>query len=100
MSKEFRYRTDYIALNMPVAGPLIRKIALSSFSRTFGVLFNSGLEILKCLETAKLTASNLVVMESLDGVKHRVQEGSALSEAMKVSGEFPSLVVRMVKVGE
>ncbi len=100
MSKEFRYKTDSMALNAPVMGPLIRKIALSQFSRTFGVLFNSGLEILKCLETAKLTAGNMVIMESLDGVKQRVQEGSTLSESLKVSGEFPSLVIRMVRVGE
>ncbi len=100
ISKEFRYKTDELAINMPVMGPLIRKIALSSFSRTFGVLFNSGLEILKCLETAKLTAGNLVIMESLDTVKRQVQEGAQLSEALKNSGEFPSLVIRMVRVGE
>jgi len=99
-SQDFKYKTDYIALNMPVMGPLIKKIAISQFSQTFGVLFTSGLEILKCLETAKLTAGNLVIMEALDGVKTRVQEGVALSESMKISGEFPTLVTRMVRIGE
>lgn len=100
ISDEFRYRTDYIALNMPIAGPLIRKISLSQFSRTFGVLFISGVDILKCIETAKLTAVNMVIVEALGAVKQRVQEGSTLSNAMKISGEFPSLVIRMIKVGE
>jgi len=100
ISEEFRYRTDYMMLNLPVMGPLIRKISLSQFSRTFGVLFISGLDILKCIETAKMTAVNMVIMEALSTVKQRVQEGSTLSEAMKISGEFPSLVIRMIKVGE
>lgn len=100
LSEEFKYRTDYIALNAPVMGPLIRKISLSQFSRTFGILFISGVEIMQCLETARQTAVNLVMMEALGSVKQRVQEGASLSEAMKVSGEFPSLVVRMLKVGE
>jgi len=100
VSEEFKYRTDALALRTPLMGNLIRKISLSQFSKTFGVLFLSGLEILKCLETAKLTATNLVMREALDGVKTRVQEGVALSESMKMSGEFPSLVVRMVRIGE
>lgn len=100
LSEDFRYRTDYIALRMPVMGPTIRKISLSRFAQTFAVLFTSGLEILKCLEAAKQTAGNLVIVDALEKVKQQVQEGSPVSAALNMSGEFPSLVVRMVRVGE
>jgi type IV pilus assembly protein PilC len=100
VSEEFRYRTDYMALHAPVLGITIRKIALSRFCQTFSVLFVSGLEILKCLEAAKQTAGNLVLVGALESVKLRVQEGSPLSMALQQSGEFPSLVVRMVRIGE
>lgn len=100
LSEGFKYRTDYVALHSPAFGPLIRKISLSRFCQTFAVLFTSGLEILKCLEAAKQTAGNLVLTEALERVKTNVQEGSPLSEALNNSGEFPSLVVRMVKIGE
>jgi type IV pilus assembly protein PilC len=99
-SEGFKYYTDYIALNTPVMGPLIRKIALSQFCSTFGILFTSGLEILKCLDAAKLTAGNAVLVDALGSVRERVQEGLPLSTALTRTGEFPSLVVRMVKVGE
>lgn len=100
LSEDFRYRTDYIALNLPVMGPLQRKIALSQFCQTFGILFTSGLDILKCLDAAKNTANNLVMIDALAAVRERVQEGFPLSGAMQQSGQFPMLVVRMVKVGE
>jgi len=100
VSEGFRYYTDYLALNTPVMGPLIRKIALAQFCSTFGVLFSSGLEILKCLDAAKQTAGNMVLVDALATVRERVQEGLPLSAAMTRSGEFPNLVVRMVKVGE
>jgi type IV pilus assembly protein PilC len=100
LSEDFRYRTDYIALHTPVMGSLIRKISLSRFCQTFAVLFTSGLEILKCLEAAKQTASNLVIVEALESVKTQVQEGGGLSYSLNSSGEFPSLVVRMVRIGE
>ena len=99
-SESFRYHTDYIALYTPVMGPLTRKISLSQFCQTFGILFTSGLEILKCLDAAKMTAGNVVMVGALASVRERVQEGLPLSIAMSRSGEFPSLVVRMVKVGE
>jgi len=100
MSEGFRYRTDYIALHSPVFGNLIRKISLSLFCQTFAVLFTSGLEILKCLEAAKKTATNTVILAALETVRTQVQEGSPISMALNNSGEFPSLVVRMVKIGE
>jgi len=99
MSEGVRYRTDYLALHSPF-GTLIRKISLARFCQTFAVLFTSGLEILKCLEAAKQTAGNMVLLEALERVKQNVQEGSPLSVALNTSGEFPSLVVRMVKIGE
>ncbi|MGM0423250.1 MAG: type II secretion system F family protein, partial [Pseudomonadota bacterium] len=52
LSESVLYYTDYLALRIPVMGPLIQKIALSRFCQTFGVLFTSGLEILKCLDAA------------------------------------------------
>lgn len=100
VSEAFRYRTDYMALRMPVMGPLIRKISLSRFCSTFAVLFTSGLEILKCLESAQQTAGNLVLRGALENVRQQVQEGSPLSVAINSSGEFPSMVVRMVRIGE
>jgi len=100
VSEGFRYKTDYIALRTPVMGPLIRKISLSRFSSTFGVLFSSGLDIMKCLDAAAATAGNLVLKDALYFVKEQVQEGSPISTALSNTGEFPSLVVRMVKIGE
>lgn len=100
VSEEFRYRTDYLALQMPGMGTVIRKISLSRFCQTFSVLFVSGLEILKCIDSAKQTAGNLVIVEALDGVRQKVQEGLPLSAAMKVSGEFPPLVAGMIAIGE
>lgn len=100
LSEGYKFRTDMIALRAPVAGSVIRKINLSRFCSTFGVLFVSGLEILKCLEAAQKTVGNRVLYEALESVRTSVQEGSPLSTAMNMSGEFPSMVVRMVRIGE
>lgn len=100
VSEEFRYRTDYLALHMPAMGSTIRKISLARFCQTFAVLFTAGLEVLRCLEAAKQTSGNMVITGALEMVKQQVQEGSPLSMALANSGEFPSLVTRMIRIGE
>lgn len=100
MSEEVAYRLDLLTINLPIAGPLIRKISIARFAQTFGALFASGIDILQSLESARKTVSNLAIVEALERAQEMVQTGSPLSEAFNASGEFPSMVVRMLKVGE
>jgi len=99
-SDEIAYRFDLWALNMPIFGPLIRKINIARFAQTFGALYASGIDVLHGLESARKTVKNLAIVEALEGVQEQVHDGSPLSEAFNASGEFPSMVVRMLKVGE
>ena len=99
-SDRFRYQTDRWLLDMPVAGPLVRKINVARFAQTFGALFASGIDVMQGLRNARNTVRNLALVESLEGVEEAVASGSPLSEAFNASGEFPSMVVRMIKVGE
>jgi type IV pilus assembly protein PilC len=100
MSDEVAYRLDLWALNMPIFGPVIRKINIARFAQTFGALFASGIDVLAGLEAARRTVHNLALTEALEGVQSQVHSGSPLSEAFNSSGEFPSMVCRMLKVGE
>lgn len=100
MSDDIAYRQDVFMISTPVFGPLIRKINVARFSQTFGALFASGIDVLQGLDHASKTVDNLAIADALDGVREMVKAGSPLSEAFNASGEFPSMVVRMLKVGE
>ena len=99
-SADFAYRVDYLKLRLPMFGPVLRKISLSRFAHFFATMFQSGVPILQCLETAQKVVGNLVLADSLGSVRTVVQEGSPLSSGLRDTGEFPSLVIRMVKIGE
>jgi type IV pilus assembly protein PilC len=99
-SPTFRYNYDMMVLKIPVIGEVARKINLSRFSRTFGSLFKSGLEILKCIDTATQTVGNTYMNSALIRARRQISEGASISAALNNTGEFPSLVIRMVKIGE
>lgn len=100
LSVDFAYRLDLMLLGAPVFGSLIRKINIARFAQTFGAMFASGIDILQGLKAARSTVGNMAILEALDGIYEQVSAGSPLSEAFNASGEFPSMVVRMIKVGE
>lgn len=100
LSDNFAYRIDLMILNMPIAGPLIRKINVARFSQTFGALFASGIDVLSALKSARQTVANRALGEALENVLAYVQAGNPLSDSFNASGEFPSMVVRMIRIGE
>lgn len=99
-SDNLKYWIDVFLLKLPIAGPLIRKINIARFAQTFGALFASGIDVLAGLNAATNTIGNRALVEAMDSVQQYVRSGSSLSQALDRSGEFPSMVVRMVRIGE
>lgn len=100
VSEKFAYKMDGILLNTPVIGNTIRKIDLARFTHFFGIMFRSGIDILEALESSQKVVSNRVIRASIVMVRRAVSEGNSLTTALRLSNQFPNLVVRMFKVGE
>jgi type IV pilus assembly protein PilC len=100
LSDSAAFKIDQWMLKLPVFGVLIRKISIARFAQTFGAMFSSGIDVLKAIANARSTVTNLALIDALEGVEEQVRNGSPLSDAFNASGEFPSLVIRMLKVGE
>lgn len=99
-SERFARTVDRYLYYVPVVGPTLRKIALSRFAHFFTVLYKSGVGILDCMETSRRVVGNRVLAESLTTAKERVRSGNTLTAAMRTTGQFPDMVLRMIKVGE
>lgn len=100
VSESFAYRWDALMLKTPVFGSVIRKIDMARFTHFFSVMYRSGIDILDALEGSKEVIRNRVLKESLDYVKLSVSDGNSLTSSLKLSNQFPNLVIRMFKVGE
>ncbi|CAN5727108.1 type II secretion system F family protein [soil metagenome] len=93
-------RIDRILLRMPVLGQLIRKSAVSRFTRTLGTLISSGVSILDGLEITARTAGNRVVHDAVMRSRASIAGGATISDPLRASGVFPPMVVQMINVGE
>ena len=91
---------DRLMLRLPLFGDLVRKSAISRFSRTLGTLVTSGVPILQALNITRETAGNHVVSEAIGKVHDSVKEGESIVQPLEASGIFPPMVISMIDVGE
>ncbi len=95
-----RFQIDRIKLKLPVFGELITKVSVSRFSRTLATLTQSGVPILSSLEIVGKTCDNKVLEVAVLNVKNNVREGESIAAPLVKSGIFPSMVTKMISVGE
>ena len=91
---------DRIKLRVPVLGEMLRKSAISRFTRTLGTLVTSGVPILQALNITKETAGNVVIADAISKVHDAVKEGESIVAPLDASGVFPPMVISMIEVGE
>jgi type IV pilus assembly protein PilC len=95
-----RTTLDRIKLRAPLFGDLVRKTAISRFSRTLGTLVTSGVPILQALNITRETAGNSVISRAISQVHDSVKEGESIVLPLEASGAFPPMVISMIDVGE
>src|SRR5438445_3431898 len=91
---------DRLLLNFPVLGDLLRKSAVSRFTRTLGTLIASGVSILDGLEITARTAGNRVIHDAVMSSRTSIAGGETIAGPLEKSGVFPPMVTSMIAVGE
>ncbi len=100
VSENFAYSFDKFILRIPAIGKTTHKIDLARFIHFFSIMFNSGIDILDSLLAGRDVVRNRVLKESIEMVHRSVTEGNHLTDSIRLSSQFPNLVIRMFKVGE
>ncbi|HWP47564.1 MAG TPA: type II secretion system F family protein [Candidatus Limnocylindrales bacterium] len=91
---------DRLKMNLPIFGPLYRKMLVARFVQTFGTLIRGGVPLVQALQVVKDTSENLVVAEAIEKVSEHVEMGGRLEEPLRKTRVFPDLVVDMIATGE
>ena len=91
---------DRLMLKMPVLGDVLRKSAVSRFTRTLGTLISSGVSILEGLEITAKTAGNRVIQDAIMQSRSSIAGGDTIAQPLQKSKVFPPMVISMIAVGE
>lgn len=91
---------DVLRLNMPLVGPLTRKIVSARLVRTLGTLLGGGVPILEALDISASSVGNTAATEAILLARGGVRQGETLHESMDRTDVFLPVVKHMTAVGE
>ena len=91
---------DRILLELPVVGPIVRRIVLSRFAHSLSIMVNSGVPLLSALRVVREVVGNAVVQGTVDQIIETVSEGGQVHDELKRHPYIPDMVTSMVAVGE
>ncbi|MDP2418234.1 MAG: type II secretion system F family protein [Hydrogenophaga sp.] len=100
ISERARFRLHQALLDLPGVGPVIKKIILARLADSFGLMYRTGIPVIEALGYCEKISGSLPIQRAVARVRERIATGTPISEAFAVENLFPSLVVRMLKVGE
>jgi type IV pilus assembly protein PilC len=95
-----KLQMDRALLGLPVLGDVVRKSAVSRFTRTLGTLISSGVSILDGLEITARTAGNMVIHNAVMESRASIAGGETIAAPLAKSKVFPPMVTSMIAVGE
>lgn len=87
-------------LKVPVIKTLMIQTAVARFCRTMGTLLQGGLNMIESLRISRIVVRNVVIEKDIQEAEIKIIEGNSLSHELGKSKYFPSMVSRMLAVGE
>lgn len=99
-SPEFKIKTDQMSLNVWIIGPVLYKLKLARIANSLAVMYGAGVSFPESLRMASIIAGNKYLEGNINKAVRMIEEGKAIHMAFEEAQVFPSMAVRMVKVGE
>lgn len=95
-----RLAFDHLTLRLPLLGPLIQQLEVARFARSFGVLVDHGVPILRAIDVAIPVVHHPLIRSQLERLPEGLRQGTPLSECLKLLALGTPFLVNTVAVGE
>lgn len=99
-STKGRHWLDQMALNLPITGPLTRRLAAARFARTLSSLLDNGVSMMPSMDIVRNIVGNVHIAQVVENATVEVGKGKALGNALQHGEAFPPMAIQMIQVGE
>ncbi len=87
-------------LQMPITGKIITMYILARICRCLAILLKSGVAVVTALEIVANVGDNRMIESAIMTARSRIIAGNAIAGSLGQAKLFPSLLIRMIGVGE
>lgn len=91
---------DQILLKLPIFGSIIEANIYSKFTKTFGILIGSGVQVLDTMKLLARVVDNRIFELATKQASIEIENGINISAALKSTGKFPPIMIQLLATGE
>lgn len=91
---------DKLKMNLPLIKNVQRSLFTARFSREFGLLLSSGMDLNAAMDAVEVVISNRYMKRKFHDAAESVRQGMALAVAFETYKLFPPMMIQMVTIGE
>lgn len=99
-SQAFRIQMDRLLFKIPVIGSVLYKLKIARFASTLAVMHSAGIHFGESLKLSSSVVANAYLERNIERAMLLIEEGETIYQAFSLAEVFPSMAIRMVKVGE
>lgn len=95
-----KYVRDMLLLKLPLIKSVQLNTATARFARSFALLISSGMDLNEALSVVEVVITNRYMKKKFRIAADNVRQGMSLTNAFEVEKLFPSMMIKMVTIGE
>ncbi len=95
-----RERIDLLIIRSPVIGSMYTKVVSARISGTLGTLLAGGVGLLPAMDIVKSLVANVHFVRTIEQAREGVKEGRQLGKELQRGSYFPTMLTRMISIGE
>jgi type IV pilus assembly protein PilC len=99
-SAAFRMAFDRFIFKIKIIGPVLYQLKIARLASALAVMYKSGVSFTDAMKMAGSVVGNAHIEAAINTAVGLIQEGEPIHKAFEQADVFPTLGVRMLKVGE
>lgn len=99
-NEKFQWAISYLSFNLPIFKQIFYTRAVALFCEQMRILFSAGIPIDNALDMTAEVINNELMKKAIKNAKEKILTGNPISDSLKEEKIFPSLLIRLVHVGE
>lgn len=91
---------SYCKFKIPIVKEILKKILMIRFCHTFAMALGAQVSLLPALKAVSQVVEEPYISKKILELRHHIEKGATLSQAINQTNWFPPMMVRMLMIGE
>ncbi len=99
-NEKFKWLRSYLSFKLPIFKQIFYTRAVALFCEQMRILMRAGIPIDNALNMTGDVVNNELMKRALQNAKEKILTGISIANSLKEENIFPSLLIRLINVGE